>query len=72
MSLIRKVLLSWPSLLNQEVSSKEVVETHLKRIEEVNPEINAITVTLEEQLLIQKAITKMMKGRAFSWRTNYY
>ena len=33
---------------SKEVSSKEVVETHLKRIEEVNPEINAITVTLEE------------------------
>ena len=33
---------------SKEVSSKEVVETHLKRIEEVNPEINAITVTLDE------------------------
>ena len=33
---------------SKEVSSKEVVETHLKRIEEVNPEINAITVTLED------------------------
>ena len=31
---------------SKEVSSKEVVETHLKRIEEVNPEINAVTVTL--------------------------
>ena len=33
---------------SKEVSSKEVVETHLKRIEEVNAEINAGTVTLEE------------------------
>ena len=33
---------------SKKVSSKEVVEAHLKRIEEVNPEINAITVTLEE------------------------
>ena len=32
----------------KETSSKEVVEAHLKRIEEVNPEINAITLTLEE------------------------
>ena len=32
----------------KEVSSKEVVEAHLDRIKEVNPEINAITVTLEE------------------------
>ena len=36
---------------SKEVSSKEVVETHLKRIEEVNPEINAITVTLEESAI---------------------
>ena len=33
---------------SKKVSSKEVVEAHLKRIEEVNPEINAITLTLEE------------------------
>ena len=35
----------------KEVSSKEVVEAHLDRIKEVNPEINAITVTLEESAL---------------------
>ena len=36
---------------SKKVSSKEVVETHLKRIEEVNPEINAITLTLEESAI---------------------
>ena len=35
----------------KEVSSKEVVEAHLDRIKEVNPEINAITITLEESAL---------------------
>ena len=35
----------------KEVSSKEVVEAHLDRIKEVNPEINAITVTLEKSAL---------------------
>ena len=36
---------------SKKVSSKEVVETHLERIEEVNPEINAITLTLEESAI---------------------
>jgi amidase len=33
------------------VSSREVVEAHLRRIEEVNPSINAITVVLADQAL---------------------
>ncbi|HET9204580.1 MAG TPA: amidase [Acidimicrobiia bacterium] len=33
------------------VSSREVVEAHLRRIEEVNPAINAITVVLADQAL---------------------
>ena len=36
-----------------EVSSKEVVEAHLERIEEINPEINAVTVMLGETALEQ-------------------
>ena len=36
---------------NKEVSSKEVVQAHLDRIHEVNPEINAVTVVLEESAL---------------------
>ncbi len=35
----------------KEVSSKEVVEAHLNRISEVNPYINAITLTLEKSAL---------------------
>ena len=35
----------------KEVSSKEVVEAHFKRISEVNPYLNAITLTLEESAL---------------------
>ena len=34
-----------------ETSSKEVVEAHLNRISEINPELNAITLTLEESAL---------------------
>jgi amidase len=33
------------------VSSREVVEAHLRRIERVNPRVNAITVVLEEEAL---------------------
>ena len=34
-----------------ETSSKEVIEAHLNRISEINPELNAITLTLEESAL---------------------
>lgn len=34
-----------------EVSSREVVQAHLDRIEEVNPSVNAVTVTLGESAL---------------------
>ena len=33
----------------QDVSSQEVIEAHLRRIETVNPAINAVTVVLAEQ-----------------------
>ena len=36
-----------------EVSSKDVVEAHFDRIDEVNPEINAITLTLRDSALEQ-------------------
>ena len=35
----------------KEVSSQEVIEAHLDRINEVNPEINAVTIVLEESAL---------------------
>ena len=35
----------------KQVSSTEVVEAHLKRIEEVNPDVNAITLALDETAL---------------------
>jgi amidase len=38
-----------------EVSSREVVEAHLDRIDEVNPEINAVTLTLRDSALKQAA-----------------
>ena len=34
-----------------EVSSREVVEAHLRRIEQVNPRLNAVTVVLAESAL---------------------
>jgi amidase len=36
---------------SRRVSSREVVEAHLRRIEAVNPLINAVTVVLAEQAL---------------------
>ena len=42
----------------KETSSKEVVEAHFNRISEVNPYLNAITLTLEES-----AIRSSGKGR---------
>ena len=36
---------------SKEASSKEIVEAHFNRIKEVNPGINAITLTLEESAL---------------------
>src|SRR5438128_12306414 len=39
------------AIRSKEVSSREVVEAHLERIETVNPKLNAVTVTLAEQSL---------------------
>jgi amidase len=39
------------AISSNQVSSREVVEAHLRRIDEVNPSINAITVLLAEQAL---------------------
>jgi amidase len=39
------------AIRSNQVSSREVVEAHLRRIEEVNPSINAVTVVLAEQAL---------------------
>ena len=35
----------------KEVSSREIVQAHLDRIDEINPDINAVTVVLEESAL---------------------
>ena len=34
-----------------EISSEELIKAHLKRIEEVNPKNNAITISLKESAL---------------------
>lgn len=39
------------AIRSSQVSSRDVVEAHLRRIEEVNPSINAVTVVLAEQAL---------------------
>ncbi|MDP9327813.1 MAG: amidase family protein, partial [Actinomycetota bacterium] len=36
-------------IASREVTSAEVVEVHLARIEEVNPDLNAVTVTLADE-----------------------
>ena len=35
----------------KEIKSREVVEAHLRRIAEVNPKLNAVTVTLDDEAL---------------------
>jgi hypothetical protein len=39
------------AIRSKQASSREVVEAHLRRIEEVNPAVNAVTVVLGEQAL---------------------
>ena len=51
MNLPKKVRENLRTSSKKVVSSKEVIEAHLDRIKEVNPEINAITVTLEKSAL---------------------
>jgi Asp-tRNA(Asn)/Glu-tRNA(Gln) amidotransferase A subunit family amidase len=39
------------AIRSRRTSSQEVIESHLRRIEAVNPSINAVTVVLGEQAL---------------------
>ena len=39
------------AIRSRQTSSQEVIESHLRRIEAVNPSINAVTVVLGEQAL---------------------
>jgi amidase len=39
------------AIRSRQVSSQEVIESHLRRIEAVNPSVNAVTVVLDEQAL---------------------
>jgi len=36
---------------DRQVSAREVIETHLRRIDAVNPALNAIVIRLDEQAL---------------------
>jgi amidase len=47
----------------RQTSSQEVIEAHLRRIEAVNPSINAVTVVLGEQALeTAKAADRAVAG----------
>lgn len=48
------------------ISSREVIQAHLERIEEVNPHLNAVTVVLSEQALeaADKADQRLAAGEA--------
>jgi amidase len=51
------------AIRSNQVSSRDVVEAHLRRIEEVNPSINAVTVVLAEQALdAAKAADRITTG----------
>lgn len=61
---------------DKEVSSREVVESHLKRIEVVNPTVNAVTVVLEGSALSaaedadRKSTAGPLHGVPFSIKEN--
>ncbi len=61
---------------NKEVSSREVVDAHLRRIEAVNPKLNAVTIALEESALAAadradaSAPTGPLHGVPFSIKEN--
>ena len=52
---------------NKDVTSEEVVEDHLKRIEEVNPKLNAITAVLEESALSEREGRINRTGGTLAW-----
>lgn len=53
------------AIRSRQASSQEVIEAHLRRIEEVNPSINAVTVVLAEQALeAAKAADRAFAGGA--------
>ncbi len=53
------------AIRSRQVSSQEVIEAHLRRIEAVNPSVNAVTVVLDEQALeAAKVADRAMGGSA--------
>jgi hypothetical protein len=51
------------AIRSRQTSSQEVIESHLRRIEAVNPSINAVTVVLGEQALeAAKAADRAVAG----------
>ncbi len=51
------------AIRSRQISSQEVIEAHLRRIEAVNPSVNAVTVTLGEQALeAAKAADRAVAG----------
>jgi amidase len=51
------------AIRTKQTSSREVIEAHLRRIDEVNPSINAVVVVLGEQALeAAKAADRVVAG----------
>ena len=51
------------AIRSRQASSQEVIEAHLRRIEAVNPSVNAVTVVLGEQALeAAKAADRAVAG----------
>ena len=46
---------------NKEASSAEIISAHLQRVEEVNPDINAITTVLEDSSRNIEGISRFFK-----------
>ena len=59
------------AIRSRQTSSQEVIEAHLRRIEAVNPSINAVTVVLgEHPLQAAKAADRAVAGGSRADRSN--
>jgi amidase len=53
------------AIKTSQVSSQEVIEAHLRRIQEVNPSINAVVIVMAEQALkAARAADRAVAARA--------
>ena len=47
------------NIKSRQISIKEVIEYYLNRIEKINPDLNAIVLQKDRELIIKEAIKKL-------------